>query len=176
MSAIINLNKLQREELHNYERPVTYLAYQNAELNRDKKKQRKAFQINDFYFYENKELANLPEAKYGAAAMELIRRNLFPSWCLFVYNELKEKADNAIPPELLCLSGDDILVLAPNIDSGIINGMVIASESASNTIRTLRSPCGLVVEVKTPSINHKYVAADDIEIQLLRIIENPEAK
>lgn len=167
----MHVQKLQQEELHNYERPISYLAFQNAEINRDRKKQRKPFKPNDFYFYENKELANLPEPKYGAAALTLIQNKKFPVWALFAYSDLKSRAGDAIAPELLCIQCEDAILLAPSIDEGIVTGMLIAKESASNTIRTMVSPCGLQVEVKIPTISNKYEAQEDVELNLLRIVK-----
>lgn len=117
-------------------------------------------------------MANLPEPRYGAAAIALIEKRLFPSWALFVYSDLKSRAGDALPPELLCLQCEDALILAPNIGDGVMIGMLIASESASNSIRTLKSPCGLTVEARIPAISSKYEATEDVEINILRIIKN----
>jgi hypothetical protein len=173
LNGILQLNKIQQEELHNLERPVSYLAWQNAEINRDRKKQRKPYKLDDFYFYSNKELANLPEPKYGAAAMALITKKMFPSWALFVYKDLKDRANDALPPEVLCLQCDDAILLAPNIEQNSITGMLIASESASGQIRTMTSPCGLIIEAQVPKINNKYEATEEKDLRLLRVIKRP---
>ena len=169
LSAVINLNKARQEELHDYERPISYLAFQNAEMNRDRKKQRKPFQLNEFYFYNDKEKLNLPEPKYGAAALALIQRRLFPSWALFAYKDLKERAGNALAPEVLCIQCEDALLLAPATEDHTITGLLIACESASDQVRKMASPCGLEVEVRLPVISHKYEAIEDAELRLLRI-------
>jgi hypothetical protein len=159
---------LQQEELHNYERPISLLAHQNVEINRDRKKHPTPSRLEDFYFYANKELSNLPSPRYGAAAMELIKRRAFPSWGLFVYKDLKERAGDALPPELLCLQCDDLIILAPDIRGTSVRGMLIGLESASRTTRTLRSPCGIEVDVLVPELQGKTVAIEDEEIQLIR--------
>lgn len=140
-------------------------------MNRDRKKQNKPFKMSDFYFYDNKELEKMPEARYGAAAMEMINQKIFPVWALFVYSDLKARANDALPPEMLCLQDEHTLILAPNIEEGVIRGMLIATEQASNSMRTLTSPCGLTVEVRIPKLEHKYVAIEDLELQVARIVK-----
>lgn len=167
LEAIGELNKLTREELHNYERPIGYLAFQNAEMNRDSKKRRKPFEPNDFYYYADQELLNMPEPKYGAAAMELIKRGLFPSWALFTYTELKKRADDAIAPEFLCLQCEDAIILAPNIDGATVSGMLIADHSASEQTRSMTSPCGQTVTVAMPLIPGKFEAIEESELRIL---------
>jgi hypothetical protein len=168
LSAVFSLNKLNKEELHNIERPITYLAYQQAESNRDKKKRNKPFRPEEFYFYEDKEQMNLPEPKYGAAALALIGRGLFPHWALFTYNDLKVRAGDAVAPEVLCLSCEDAIILAPDIDGHLITGMLIAAHSASEGFREMTTPCGKVHHVRLPKIDGKFAADEEAEARLLR--------
>lgn len=167
LEAVLSLNELGQEELHNTERPIAYLAYQNAEMNRDKKKRRRPFEPEEFYYYANKAQQNLPEPRYGAAAMELIERGLFPRWALFVFKDLSARAGDATPPEFLCLQCDDAIILAPSIDNFMINGMLIAADSASDQIRVLHSPCGKEVTARMPRIENKFEASEEVEIRLL---------
>ena len=166
--AVSNLNKLNKEELHNAERPIAYLAYQNAESNRDSKKRNKPFRPDEFYFYQDKEQMNLPEPKYGAAALALIEKGLFPHWALFTYNDLKVRAADALPPEVLCLSCEDAIILAPGIDGHTITGMLIAAHSASEGFREMTTPCGKVHQVRLPRIDGKFAADEEAEVRLLR--------
>lgn len=168
LEAVGELNQLVKEELHNYERPIGYLAFQNAEMNRDSKKRRKPFEPNDFYYYADQNLLNMPEPRYGAAAMELIRQGLFPSWALFTYAELKKRADDAIAPEFLCLQCDDAIILAPNIDGAVVSGMLIADQSASEQERTMVSPCGRTVTILMPKVLGKFEAIEESELRILR--------
>jgi hypothetical protein len=168
------MSSLQQEELHNYERPISLLAFQNAEINRDRKKQRTAHKLDDFYFYANKELANLPSPRYGAAAIELISRREFPAWALFVYKDLKERAGDALPPEVLCLQCEDVIILAPDIEDMAVTGMLIAAESASASTRTLRSACGIEVDVAVPKLSGKVEAIEDAEVRLIRSVRRYE--
>lgn len=168
LEAIATLTELNQEELHNLERPITYLAYQNAEMNRDSKKRRKAFTPDEFYFYEDQSQKNLPEPRYGAAALALIERELFPRWALFTFKDLKARAADAMPPEFLCLQCDDAIVLAPSIEGNVVTGMLIACRSASEQIRTMESPCGKRVVVKMPNISNRFEADENSELRLLR--------
>lgn len=161
LTAVSELNKLERLELHNYERPITYLAYQTAELNRDRKKAPKPFQVSDFYWYDDAKIANMPEPRYGAAAMELIRRKQFPSWALFAYKELKARAEDAFPPEVLWYWCDDAIVLAPSVAGHELRGMLIAQSTADRAIRQLNMPDGGVITVRMPTIGDAYFADEE---------------
>lgn len=167
MNAVFQLNKLQREELHNIERPITYLAYQTAETNRDKKKRNRPFKPEEFYFYDDVDLQNLPEPKYGAAAMKLVEMEAFPSWALFIFKDLKARAGDALPPEVLCFQCEDAIILAPSIDGSEMAGMLIARNTASDKVRELRSPDGRVVTVHLPVIQDKCVADEEAVCRVL---------
>lgn len=164
--AVKELNRLQREELHNIERPIAYLAFQTAEMNRDRKKRNKPFRPDDFYHYNDTELRNMPEPRYGAAMMELIKREQFPGWALFVFNELKKRADDALPPEVLCLQCNDAIILAPSIENGLVTGMLIATSNASKKIREMITPEGQIVILRMPEIADQYYADEDAELQV----------
>jgi len=168
IQAVIGLNKIRREELHDNERPVAYLAYQNAELNRDKKKRSKPFMPNEFYWYDDEHLSNLPEPRYGAAAMKLIEMEKFPSWALFVYKDLKARSKDALAPEVLCYQCDDAIILAPGIDGNEVSGMLIASSSASNQLREMHDPVsGRSIMVRMPVLPDAFQATEDATCRLL---------
>lgn len=166
--AVKELSRLQREELHNIERPIAYLAFQTAEINRDRKKRNKPFKPDDFYHYNDESLRNMPEPKYGAATLELIRLGLFPHWALFTFNELKKRANDALPPEVLCVQCNDAIILAPSIEDQTISGMLIAADTASGKLREMSTPDGRVVTVRMPVIQDKFYAEEDIELRVLR--------
>lgn len=167
LDAIVALGEIKREELHDIERPIAYLAFQNAEINRDNKKRRKPFSPDDFYYYADLEKRNLPEPKYGAAAKELIQRGDFPGWALFVYGDLKLRADEACPPELLCFQCEDAIILAPSREGRVITGLLIAGETASGQRREMVSPCGKHIYVELPAIRGKFIADEEAEVLLL---------
>jgi hypothetical protein len=167
LDAIVELNDIQREELHGIERPIAYLAFQNAEINRDSKKRKKPFAPEDFYYYDNQASEKLPDAKYGAAALELIKREIYPRWGLFVYESLKIKAANATLPETLCLQCEDAIVLAPEFDGREIRGMLIAQRSASEQTREMVTPDGEKFRVRLPRVMDKFEATEEAEMVLL---------
>lgn len=165
--AVLHLNKLQREELHNIERPIAYLAYQNAEINRDKKKRNKPFSPDEFYYYDDLSLQNLPEPRFGAAALRLVDMGQFPSWALFTFKDLKSRAQDALPPEVLCYQCDDAILLAPSLEGNQVSGMLIACRSASEQIREMKTPDGRVITVRLPIVPDKYVADEEASCRVL---------
>ena len=159
--------KLQREELHSIERPIAYLAYQNAEINRDKKKRHRAFKPEEFYWYDDERLQNMPEPRFGAAAMKLVEMDQFPVWALFVYKDLKARAGDAFPPEVLCYQCDDAIILAPSVDGNEVAGMLIATNTASGQNREMTSPQGQTILVRMPTIADKFQADEEAVCRIL---------
>ena len=157
ISAVVNLAKLRARELHEYERPITILAVQQAELNRDKKKRRKPFEMEDFYLYNPQESKDTIDSIYGAAALQLIKQNKFPAWALFVYKQLSEKAEESIPPVVLCYQCDSAILLAPQIEDTTCKGMLIAVEAAKHRVLEMHSPCGKSILLRMPDITSKVI-------------------
>ena len=135
-------------------------------MNRDKKKKKKPFSIDEFYFYADRSKLDLPEARFGAAMMRLIEQQKFPTWALFVYKDLKSRANEALPPELLCYSCDDAIILAPDADNESVTGMLIALESCSNQWRTMQSPCGSTIRALLPEMTAKVQAIEEATLRL----------
>jgi hypothetical protein len=140
---------------------------QTAELNRDRKKQRKPFNIEDFYLYAERSDESLPSSRYGAAAMKLTQMNQLPTWALFVFHDLKKVSVKANPPELLAFIGDDVIILAPSVSPQGCKGMLIAQSTASRSIRSLVSPCGKEIRIITPVINQKFYAEEDVVLDVV---------
>lgn len=136
-------------------------------MNRDKKKRNQPFKLTDFYFYDDVSLQNLPEPKYGAAAMKLVEMGEFPGWALFTFKDLKARASDALAPEVLCYQCEDAIVLAPSIDGHEMAGMLIAMMSASDQIREMKAPDGRLVTVHLPVVNDKYVADEEAICRVL---------
>lgn len=153
--------------MHNIERPISYLAYQTAEMNRDRKKNRKAFKPEDFQYYNDQSMQNLPEPRYGAAALALIKAEMFPWWALFTYKDLAARAKNVTPPTLLCFQCEDAIVLAPSIEELSVRGMLIAGITASGKIRTMNSPCGSSITVRMPIVSGQFEANEEAELRIL---------
>jgi hypothetical protein len=167
IQAVVGLNKIRREELHDFERPVSYLAFQNAEMNRDKKKRSKPFKPDEFYWYDDQRMQALPEPRYGAAAMKLVEMEQFPYWALFAYRDLKVRAKDALAPEVLAYACDDAIVLAPSIEGRAVTGMLIAMRSASGALREMKSPCGRAMTLRLPPFEAEYYADEEAELSVL---------
>ncbi len=136
-------------------------------MNRDKKKRKKPFEMDDFYLYNNQEDRDSIDSIYGAAAVALIRGNNFPSWALFVYKELLEKAEESIAPTVLCYQCDHAILLAPQIQDATCKGMLIAVEAARHQILEMRSPCGKSIRLRMPDIRSKVIAEENYYLDII---------
>lgn len=161
------LQILRKNELHENERPVSLMMLQTAEMNRDRKKQRKPHTMEDFYLYSSQEIDNMPGGKYCSAAMALVKGGNMPSWSLFVYEDLKKNADGYNPPELLAYIGDDVVLLAPEVNELGCKSMIIAQKSASRSVRSLESPCGRKIRVLIPDFATAFYAEEDVILDVL---------
>ena len=76
-----------------------------------------------------------------------------------------------MPPEVLCLQAEDVIMLAPDISATTVKGLLIAMETASNTTTKMVSPCGITAYVKVPQISNKYEAIEDAELEIVGVID-----
>lgn len=160
--------RLQRQkELHENEVPMSLLAYQQAEMNRDRKKTKKPYQIDDFYCYAPSDLRDSVDAIYGSAALELIKMGSFPRWGLYMYKELTENADKVKAPQILCYQCETAILLAPKIMDNICKGMLIAQEGASNRMLELTAPNGDMIRLRMPEINGKVAALENCYLDIV---------
>jgi hypothetical protein len=166
LNAVRASEELHRRQLHEYELPVALMMLQTAEMNRDRKKNKKPFTLESFCFYKDPEETNSPAARYGAAAVALLDMGLFPAWALFVYKDLKTNAENAMPPEPLALVGDFVVILAPSVDEGQCTGMLIASMEASDKVVEVFSPCGKSLTVRVPKFEGSVFALEDASLPI----------
>lgn len=170
MDAVKNVNAMRYKELHENEVPIAMITYQQAEMNRDRDKQREAYKLNDFYCYPELEEIDTVDGVYGASAMVLIERGLFPGWALFVYGELSKNAGSAKPADLLCYQCQTAIILAPReiVGSGQIKGMLIAVEDASMRILEMHSPDFHQILIRMPKIGSKVVAIENCVLDIVR--------
>lgn len=138
-----------------------------AEMNRDKKKRKKPFSLDEFYLYGEDANKDKIDPIYGASAVELIKIQAFPHWALFVYKELMERAEEGKPAEILSYEHEDAIIIAPTIDGTTCKGMLIAKEKASSRVLEMRSPCGSIVRIKMPAINAKVIAEENCYLDCL---------
>lgn len=149
------------QELHAQERPVALQTSLMANINRDSKKNRTPYKIEDFFLYQPREQQNLPQARYGAAAAELIRLRAFPSWGLFCYKELM-CVNSGNTPSLVAFISEDALLLAPTKEKTGFRGMLIAKESAGGKWTEFTSLCGRKELLYVPAIETKIIAKEDV--------------
>lgn len=166
IEAYENAKKQELASLHSHEAPIALLTSLIANTNRDSKKKREPYKINDFFLFEPQDMKNIPMAIYGSAAMEMVSRGLFPSWALFIFKDLKE-ASAGSPPKLLAFMCDDAILLAPALNSTTVKGMLIAREPASKKRLHMTSPCGEKIYVELPVITSKFLAQEDVELSLI---------
>jgi hypothetical protein len=152
-------------EAHYAERPISLLAAQQANLNRDEKKRRQPFDMDDFYLYQPNELRNAPAERYGAAAFWLVQNGMYPSWALFCFPELNKNRGKNVPT-LIAFLHPSAMLLAPTMREDGVVGLLIAEECVSNSEVTMRSPCGQEIQVKIPAVTDEVAAQEDIILQL----------
>lgn len=172
IQAVFNASKLRHRELHEYEVPISYLAYQQAEINRDTKKRKKPYDPSDFYCYPDISSKDSVDAIYGACASKLLELQMMPGWALFVYKELKQNASKAVPKQIVCYSNKSALILAPSINSDQCKGMLIALEDASHRVLsfdeinrdgTVREDA---IRLRMPVISGKTVAIENCYVDV----------
>ncbi len=151
--------------MHEHESPIALLTSLTANINRDSKKQKKPYKMNDFFLFEPAEDKNIPTGTYGAAAMKLIEIDQFPSWALFVYKDLAASSNGA-PPGLLAFIHKEAIILAPIVKGDLVTGMLICTEKAYGKTLEMDSPCGRAINVDIPSLKGAYVAIEDIELEI----------
>lgn len=160
---------MRRLELHAYERPHSLHMQMVANFNRDRKKG-KPYSIEQFYLYQPTEHRNLPNGKFGAAAIELINQQKFPYWALFCYKELAQTA-GAVPPAILCYQSDTALLLAPEQQKEGMTGLLIALEEASEQVQVMTSPCGSQLTTVIPRISTKIIAKENVYLPVIGLYE-----
>ena len=157
-------SKMRQITLHEQEKPVSMLMSLTANSQRDPKRKKEPFTLEDFYLYQPRNDQDVPAERYGAAAMGLVRRKMLPSWALTFYSKLAAGAGGA-EPSLLAFIGEDFLLLAPVKTPTGYTGLLIAMESASNTIQEASSPCGKTVTICLPKIPTKIVAEEGHDLR-----------
>lgn len=155
--------KAKQRKIHEAEAPTALLTSLIANTNRDAKKKREPYTMEDFFLYQPQEDRNVPTNVYGAAAMKLVAEKLFPSWALFCFKDLKSSASGE-PPSILGFIADNAILLAPILKEKSVKGMLIANEACYGEIVEMTSPCGRKIIVEIPVLNGKYVAEENVEL------------
>lgn len=153
------------KSLHLEEAPMALQTSIIANANRDTKKKRDGYKMDDFFVYQTKEEMNIPTSRFGSAALELVKRNKLPKWALFVYKDLSAAAEGP-PPQLLAYEANDVIVLGPIVSKNEVRGMIICLESAYGNWRTLTGSDGTTIEIEIPVYKGKVYANDEFRAKL----------
>ena len=156
----------RQRNMHEQELPVAQLCAMTANQNRDPKKQKKAFALTDFTFFQPKEDQNLASMRYATAAVHLIKQGKLPTFALFCYKELAPAADENYVPGVLSFQCEDAILLHPEREGDEWTGMLIAQESCNKQVRTMVNEHGVEIRVRMPEISTKVVAEEGARLLL----------
>lgn len=164
LAAYFKGQELHQLEMHKKEQPIALQTAWHANTQRDPKKRREPYAIEDFYMFQPKALRREPEERYGAAALSLQQKGLFPVWGLFCFPALRKAAKGAAPP-LVAFIADDAVLLAPSeVDEGKWGGLLIAEKSAGNRSVHFTSPCGREIDLLIPTIQDEVIADEEVTL------------
>ena len=151
--------------LHEEERPVALLSSIHANQNRNAKKTREPYTIDQFCLYKPRDQKQIPEYYYGSAAVAAINRRLLPPWALFCYKELAASASSQYEPTVSIMVAKDALLLHPTKTEDGYKGMLIALESAGKQRREFKiEGQEETVWLTIPHIETKVIAAEDVAL------------
>lgn len=162
LRAVTAGKKSRLRTLHEEERPIASLASLTANSNRDAKKQRKPYTLNQFCLYQPDEDKNLPSYVYGSAAISAHKLGMLPNWALFCYKDLVSTASKEYEPSNPVLLAEDALLLHPVRASSGWRGLLVAQESASGKIRTFKNVSGEKFDLAVPIVETKFIAIENV--------------
>lgn len=157
--------KNRQTYLHQLEAPTSLLSSLFANSNRDAKKQKTPYKMNDFFLYQPQEDQDSPEGASGAAAMKLVEQRKFPQWALTFFSDLKNSASGEAP-DLLAYTHEKAIVLAPVVDESFVRGMLIADEVVSEQIIEMRSNHGDILKLQMPKLSIRYTAQEGLALPI----------
>jgi len=164
LRAVSAGQKSRLRTLHEEERPIASLTSLTANVNRDSKKQRKPYSLDQFCLYQLQEDKNLPSYVYGSAAISAHKLKMLPNWALFCFKDLASTASKEYEPSNPVLLAEDALLLHPVKGPNGWKGLLIAQESASGKVRTFRNVDGEKFELAVPIIETKVVAIEGVTL------------
>lgn len=150
--------------LHENERPTALLASLIANQNRNNKKHKDPYTLDQFCLYRPREQQEIPAYVYGSAAVAAIKRGLLPPWALFCYKQLAASASPDYEPTISIMVAEDALLLHPIRTEDGWKGMLIAMESAGNQRREFAIEGGETVWLTVPEVPTKLIAAEDVAL------------
>ena len=151
--------------MHLYEKPIALQTTQTANLNRDQKKKRQPYTMEDFYLYQPQDTQNMPSGRYGAAAIALAEAGMFPPFALFCFPELRKNAgDNT--PTIIAYTHPGAVLLAPTLTDSGMHGLLIAEHSVSAQIIHMKDLDGQEIMVQMPIIKDEVMAEEDVTLPM----------
>ena len=147
--------------MHLLEKPIALQTTQTANLNRDAKKRRQPFTMEDFYLYQPRDVQNLPSARYGAAAIALVESGEYPAFALFCFPELRRNAGENVPT-IIAYTHPSAILLAPTVTEGGMHGLLIAEHAVSAQMIHMKNADGQEIMVQMPIIKEEVMAEEDI--------------
>jgi len=161
----IMMGRRHREmTLHEEERPIALLTSTLANQNRNPKKQKEPFKLDQFCLYKPREQQEIPSYVYGSAAVTAIKRGIMPSWALFCYRQLASAASPDYEPRNAIMVAKDALLLHPIKTEDGWKGMLIALESSGKQRREFKMEDGSSIWLTVPEIETKMIAVEDVAL------------
>ena len=136
-----------------------------ANMNRDPKKQKKPYTVEDFTFFGASEESK-PEYRAAMAYMTLLEPDELPGWALFCLNDFKSAKGKTYPTDPAVI-GDGLILLAPEENENKIKGLLLAEHKVSGKQVTVKWE-GHTMLVSVPSFDGFVVAKADEELTVLR--------
>ena len=164
LAAVSRGSSARQRSLYEQELPIAQQSAILANQNRDPKKKSEPFKADDFSFFRPRSSTDQPSAKYGSAAMLMVKRGTFPSWALFCFKELSGIADPSYTPGVTALLGEDAMLLHPVKDGNSYRGMLIARESAGGRRVEFSHPNGETICLTVPPVKTKVVAEEGVTL------------
>ncbi len=154
--------KARRVELYDYERPIAQQTAILANQQRDPKKQRQPYSMDDFALYRPVDADGTPDGAYGSAMIALVKAKKCPPWALFCYKELSAAADPDYEPALPALVADGAILLHPEKTQDGYKGLLIATEGAGGQRLLFEGGDGSTALLSVPVIETKVIAQEDV--------------
>lgn len=166
LAAVSRGSSAHQRSLYEQELPVAQQSSIIANQNRDSKKKSEPYKADDFSFFKPRSSTDLPSARYGSAAMLMIKEGSFPAWALFCFKQLSGIADPDYVPGVTALVAKDAILLHPvKADKGY-KGMLIARESAGGRHVEFAHPNGETVWLTVPPVRTKVIAEEGVTLFL----------
>jgi hypothetical protein len=150
------------------EKPIALQTSVIANSNRDTKRQRKPYSIDDFTIFKTAAELNLPSKMNAAAAHAAIKAGLMPTWALFIYPDLAAAYDENVVPDSVILVAEDAILINPRKQKDGFKGLLVARESSSMQSRLFKDENGQEHWLKMPHVKTKVIAEENMELASCR--------